>query len=260
MEPSRAVLGSGKVSPRELFLGRVVDASKELKLGFGEYVQVHEDNSITNTMEARTQGAISLGPCGNVQGGYRFLNLTTWKPVTRRSWTKVPMPSYVVDLLTAKALDEAKAKRITLMPDGTPRSEDGIQVDDDAALSSLENIEENEHREAAASSSPPSIIDLNADNNNMDVSGRIEGVDEVRDNEEVTPHLEHVVDADDAMQPLPREEEGIEEEVAANQRDIDTAVNHHPSSIQSAAAPAAVVNPPIVTPMDGGDGAGDVAI
>eukprot|EP00969_Alexandrium_andersonii_P168545 7449150-Alexandrium_andersonii.AAC.1 len=67
MEPSRAVLGSGKVSPRELFLGRVVDASKELKLGFGEYVQVHEDNSITNTMEARTQGAISLGPCGNVQ-------------------------------------------------------------------------------------------------------------------------------------------------------------------------------------------------
>eukprot|EP00974_Lingulodinium_polyedra_P053232 5114539-Lingulodinium_polyedra.AAC.1 len=60
------------------------------------------------------------------------------------------------------------------------------------------------------------------------------------------------------MQPLPREEEGNEEEVAANQRDIDTAVNH-PPSIQSAAAPA-VVNPPIVTPMDGGDGAGDVAI
>eukprot|EP00981_Chlorochromonas_danica_P015766 scaffold14393_cov196-Ochromonas_danica.AAC.1 len=90
----------------------------------------------------------------------------------------------------------------------------------------------------------------------MDASGRIEGVDEVRDNEEVTPHLEHVVDA---MQPLPREEEGNEEEVAANQRDIDTAVNH-PSSIQSAAA-SAVVDPPIVTPMDGGDdGAGDVAI
>eukprot|EP00974_Lingulodinium_polyedra_P061485 5933456-Lingulodinium_polyedra.AAC.1 len=64
------------------------------------------------------------------------------------------------------------------MPDGIPWSEDGIQVDDDAALSSLENTEENEHLEAAASSSPPSIIDLNADNNNMDVSGRIEGVDE----------------------------------------------------------------------------------
>ncbi len=75
------------VSPRELFLGRKVDYNRDCRIAFGDYVQVHQEDEITNTMAERTVGAIALGPVGNVQGGYRFLNLTTWKPIDRKAWT-----------------------------------------------------------------------------------------------------------------------------------------------------------------------------
>jgi hypothetical protein len=48
-------------------------------------------------------GAIALGPVGNVQGGYRFLNLTTWKPIDRKAWTALPMPEYAVEMVNARA-------------------------------------------------------------------------------------------------------------------------------------------------------------
>ena len=41
-------------------------------------------------------GAINLGPTGNLQGGYKFLNLLTGKKITRRNWTHLPMPIEVI--------------------------------------------------------------------------------------------------------------------------------------------------------------------
>ena len=47
-------------------------------------------------MAARTQGAISLGPSGNSQGGQKFYTLTTGKVVVRRAWTELPTPNSVI--------------------------------------------------------------------------------------------------------------------------------------------------------------------
>eukprot|EP00981_Chlorochromonas_danica_P014098 scaffold7343_cov234-Ochromonas_danica.AAC.1 len=57
-------------------------------------------------MAARTMGAISLGPTGNGQGSYRFLNLSTWRLVTRRSWTALPIPREVVEMINNRANEE----------------------------------------------------------------------------------------------------------------------------------------------------------
>ena len=89
--------GIPNVSPRILTKGIKLDYIKHCRLPFGSYVQVHDEPSPTNSPTARTVDAITLGPTGNLQGGYKFLNLWTGKKITRRNWTHLPMPSEVID-------------------------------------------------------------------------------------------------------------------------------------------------------------------
>jgi hypothetical protein len=50
-------------SPCDHIFGKhKIDYNIMCKIPFGTYVQVHDDLSITNTMESRTTGAINLGP------------------------------------------------------------------------------------------------------------------------------------------------------------------------------------------------------
>jgi Reverse transcriptase (RNA-dependent DNA polymerase) len=88
---------STNLSPRSIMTGIQFDFKKHCQLQFGSYVQAHEEPSPTNTQAARTVGAICLGPTGNLQGSYKFLNLRTGKRITRRSWTHLPMPQEVID-------------------------------------------------------------------------------------------------------------------------------------------------------------------
>ena len=103
--PSRSSIYPN-VSAKELFTGRKVDYSLDCKVQFGQYVHTHEDLEVTNTMKSRTVGAIALGPAGNIQGTYNFLSLKTWRVVKRRSWTTLPMPQEVIDMLNRKAEQE----------------------------------------------------------------------------------------------------------------------------------------------------------
>ncbi len=104
----------GRVSPREVFLRRKLDYNKDIKLSFGDYAQVHQDDVITNTMaERRAVGALALGPMGNIQGGYRFLNLATWKPITRHKWTALPVPQHVINRVNLKSESD---KRVSGQP------------------------------------------------------------------------------------------------------------------------------------------------
>jgi hypothetical protein len=73
------------------------DYQKHCRLQFGSYVQEHQEPSPTNTQAAQTVGAICLGPTGNIQGSYKFLNLRTGKRITRRRWTQLLMPQEVID-------------------------------------------------------------------------------------------------------------------------------------------------------------------
>ncbi len=94
-------------SPKEMILGeQKLDFKTICKLPFGSYTQVHEDLSITNTIEPRTVGAINLGPTGNVQGAHRLLNLATGEIIVRRKWTELPIPSEVILRLEELSMEQ----------------------------------------------------------------------------------------------------------------------------------------------------------
>ena len=86
---------SDQYSPKTIMSGERINY-KQYCLPFGTYCQVHEEDSPRNSMAARTQGAISMGPSKNKQGGQVFFNLTAAKVISRRSWTVIPMPSTVI--------------------------------------------------------------------------------------------------------------------------------------------------------------------
>ena len=106
--------GISNVSPMTLITGIKLDYIKHYRFPFGLYVQVHNEPSPTNSPTARTVGAITLRLTGNLQGGYKFLNLRTGKNITRRNWTHLPMPSEVIESVNQIGLSQGQPKLLTL--------------------------------------------------------------------------------------------------------------------------------------------------
>lgn len=72
---------SSNLSPSFILTGKQLDFAKHVRAEFGAYVQTHEEH--TNDINARTLGAICLGPSGNEQGGNFFMSLATGKHIHR---------------------------------------------------------------------------------------------------------------------------------------------------------------------------------
>ena len=85
----------------EYLSGEIPDYKKHLSLHIGQYCKVHEEYSPRNSQNLRTKGAISLGPSGKLQGGFKFISLNTGKKIVRRSWDVIPMP----DTMTTRVND-----------------------------------------------------------------------------------------------------------------------------------------------------------
>ena len=83
------------VSPREKLYGRKINVDKELKHGFGDYVQVHSDN-IDNSNKARTSGAVALMSAGNLEGSWYYMLLSNEQIVKRTKATSLPMSDEVI--------------------------------------------------------------------------------------------------------------------------------------------------------------------
>ena len=115
-------------SPRVLMTGTGVDYNLHCKLECGSYVQTHEEHG--NNMAPRTIGALALRPTGNVQGGYYFYNLATGCIISRRSWTSLPMPAEIIDVVH-KWAEKDKASKGINYGDGTPGPDDEDIVADD---------------------------------------------------------------------------------------------------------------------------------
>ena len=105
--------GIFNISPRILMTGIKLDYSKHCCLPFGSYVQVHDDPITTNPPTSRTVGAITLGPTGKLQGGYKFLNLRTGMKITRRNWTHLPIPIEVIERVKKTGVAQGKPKLLT---------------------------------------------------------------------------------------------------------------------------------------------------
>ena len=110
MEPSSVNVDD--YSPREVFLQRGINYKRDLRIGFGDYVQVQVplDDYEKNKMHARTEGAIALCPTGNLQGSCKFLLLGSMRVVTRDQWVPLPMPPPVIDLLNKLAEKQPVSK------------------------------------------------------------------------------------------------------------------------------------------------------
>ena len=84
-------------SPRKIVTGLPDPDYSKMKIEFGQYAQVFEDNTPSNTNAARTTGAIALNPTGNEQGSYYFMSLTTGRKLARNQWTPLPITSDVIE-------------------------------------------------------------------------------------------------------------------------------------------------------------------
>ena len=97
---------SSTLSPLTIMTGKPSPDYNTMKIEFGSYAQVFEDNDPTNTIKARTTGAIALGPTGNVQGDHYFMSLTSGKRLSRAQWTELPMPDAVIAAVEHRAAAE----------------------------------------------------------------------------------------------------------------------------------------------------------
>ncbi len=93
---------STQFSPKQIMTGKVVH-NKFCSVPFGQYCQISEEGTPRNSLATQTQGAITIGPSDNVQGGHKFYTLNTARGVVRRDRKALPMPQSVIDCLNAKA-------------------------------------------------------------------------------------------------------------------------------------------------------------
>ena len=88
-----------KVSNESAFeqvYGRKLDFKRNLKAGFGDYVQAHR-NKVDNSMAPRADGGIALYDSGNIEGSWYVYNLNTDSLIKRNKFNIIPMPQLVID-------------------------------------------------------------------------------------------------------------------------------------------------------------------
>ena len=97
-------------SPRERLYGVIIDANKDLKHSYGDYVQVHEEEISNRVDIGRTRGAIALRPTGAMDGSWYYWILETAKVVRRLRATVLPISQDVIDAIN-RAARKRKYKR-----------------------------------------------------------------------------------------------------------------------------------------------------
>ena len=99
---------SDTLSPAAIVTGIGTPDFHNMRLEFGTYVQVFEDNSPSNTPKARSMGAIALNPTGNAQGDYYFMSLSTGAKISRHQWQALPITDTAIARVEAIALHEGQ--------------------------------------------------------------------------------------------------------------------------------------------------------
>jgi hypothetical protein len=120
--PSRTSVN--RTSPLEQFTGRKIDAARDLRVQFGDYVQATVSDT-DSTMRSRTQGCIALLPTGNLTGSVKMWCLATNATITRDQFKILPMPDLVVAHITSLAESQGYTRGID--PDVSPLV---VEIDD----------------------------------------------------------------------------------------------------------------------------------
>ena len=116
-------------TPREIFWGTKLDYFKDLRIGFGDYCEVFDENA-DNSLRQRTVPAIALYPSGNAQGSWRFLSLDTMRVITRDQYTELPTPPEIIARMNEEH-DREVASRVHVVPDtaGAARAPVDVEVE-----------------------------------------------------------------------------------------------------------------------------------
>ena len=237
---------SNQFSPKQIMTGEVVHY-KFCSVAFGQYCQISEEGHPRNGLGARTQGAIALGPSGNVQGGHKFYTLNTASVVVRRDWKALPMPQSVIDRLNAKAkgqpshpvFTDRSGNAIGDIPFDVGRIETYAMNSDHTISDAMNSDHTNSDIELGA---------INSDHTNSDVDlpgvhipevgeyDEIPGVDTAQEQELPEPYVDVGVDFDNPVpQELPLVELEPQESIQANDgvrrptRERIKPVNYQPS-------------------------------
>ena len=98
--------GSQHYSPQAIMNGRGVTV-EDLRIPFGEYVQVTNATLLHNSLEPRTRGAIALGMMGNDSGGRVLLALDSGKLIRQAHAKVIPMTVEVITRVNHLGRDES---------------------------------------------------------------------------------------------------------------------------------------------------------
>ncbi len=98
------------LSAREFVTGLGFDVSLHCQQPFGQYVEPHEDDEITNTMDSRTGPCICLGSTGNRRGTQKVLSLTSNQVIRRRNLRNqsLPVPDRIIRQVNALGIKNKK--------------------------------------------------------------------------------------------------------------------------------------------------------
>ena len=121
------------LSPRNIIDNLPHIDYNHLKYEFGQYVQLHVTQKITNTMHSRTIGAIVLGPC-NIRGTYHFMSLETGKRISGRVVAVLPLTHDVITRVEQFGRNQDQPYRESKMlqyewTPGVPVHDDDLHVD-----------------------------------------------------------------------------------------------------------------------------------
>ena len=129
------------VSPKTLMTGETLNYSLQLTLQIGQYCQVHEELTPRNSQLPGTQGAICLGPSGNIQGGFKFMSLASGKVISRRTWDNLPMPNSVITRVNQLGKDQPEQFIFTDRKGRTIGDVEYITPDDKYDLNDDDHVE-----------------------------------------------------------------------------------------------------------------------
>ena len=97
---------STTMNTKAVLNGEYLDYKNHLKLRYGKYYKVHENETLQNIKKSRTQSAICLGLCGNQQGGYHFRSFPTRKKTKKKGWDEIPMTDTVINKFSTLGKDQ----------------------------------------------------------------------------------------------------------------------------------------------------------
>jgi hypothetical protein len=126
-----------KVSPFEQFSGLKLDAKRDLRVAFGDYVLATVAET-DNSMRPRVEPCIALGGKLNLTGSVWMLSMKTYKVVTRDQFVIQPMPELVIVKITELATRQGYSRGV----DPTLEIPDVLEEEvDDALLPDMMDID-----------------------------------------------------------------------------------------------------------------------